>query len=273
MRYYILDDDINIVKILQNIVETDFERLVIGSNTDPEKAIKEILTLKPDAVLIDYLMPSLDGTDVIKKVKALNPDIEFIMISQVADKEMIGDAYKEGLSFFISKPINKIEVNVVLSNLENRLETSEKLKQIISLIGDAHTPAQTVSSHVDQAKSVLFDLGIYSEKGSKDILSIIEIMDNKNMVDSKKAFNHYSKDVKEKGKIIRQRIRRAIGKALRNISYLGLEDYMNETFVKYSSTLFNFESVKLEMDYIRGTSTTRGSVSISKFLENLHEVE
>lgn len=269
MRYYILDDDINIVKILQTIVESDFNRNVIGFNYDPETAIDEIASLKPDAVLIDYLMPKLDGVDVIKKVKAIIPTMEFIMLSQVSDKEMIAEAYSEGLSFFISKPINKIEVNVVLGNLESRIQTAQKLEQIVSLIGNPQPIQAAKVSRVEHARYVLKDLGIYSEKGSRDILSIVELMEIEGIAHYVDAFNLYSEKTDEKGKIIRQRMRRAIVKALRNISYLGLEDYMNEIFVKYSSSLFDFETVKLEMDFIRGINNGRGSVSIDKFMENL----
>ncbi len=47
-------------------------------------------------------------------------------------------------------------------------------------------------------------------------------------------------------------MRRTIGMAMSNIANLGIEDYMNEIFVEFSNTLFNFEQVRREMEYIRG---------------------
>jgi len=44
---------------------------------------------------------------------------------------------------------------------------------------------------------------------------------------------------------------------------------MNETFVEYSNTLFNFEQIKKEMDYIRGKSNIKGSINMKKFLSGL----
>lgn len=269
MKYYILDDDINIVKILKTIIESDFNRNVIGSHTNPKAALDEIILLRPDVVLVDYLMPSLDGVDVIKHMKSILSDIEFIMVSQVSDKAMIGEAYGEGLSFFISKPINKIEVDVVLNNMEDRIKTRRKLNQIINLIGEKSGPSPNINA-CQVSKSVLKDLGIYSEKGSKDMISIIEIIKAEDL-DLNAAVLKYCDIHSEKAKIVKQRMRRSMTKGLRNLAYLGIEDYLNELFVKYSNSLYDFETVKREMDYIRGSNKNRGSLSIDKFLENLAE--
>lgn len=269
MNVYILDDDMNIVKILQKIVVSDFGREVVGMNTDPVVAIEEILTLKPDALIVDYLMPFMDGADVIRKVKAVLPSIAVVMISQVNDKGMIGEAYSEGLSFFISKPINKIEVNAVLKNLQEQLEAEMKLKQIMNLIGQAPPVYPSGDNKVDLVKNVFMELGIYSEKGTKDMIAMAGIMVNENVRDWTKAFEHYCKREDEGTKIVRQRMRRAATKALRNMAYLGLEDNLNNTFVKYAHTLFDFETVKHEMDYLRGTSINKGSLSIDRFMDNV----
>ena len=66
-----------------------------------------------------------------------------------------------------------------------------------------------------------------------------------------------------------QRIRRAINKALVNLANLGIEDYMNDNFVRFSNSLFNFEDVKSEMDYIRGKKSTGGKISVKKFIDGL----
>ncbi len=268
MKYLILDDDINIVKILKTIVEEDFNNRVIGHGTDSNKAIDDILVLKPDVVIIDYLMPEYDGVDVIKKIRAVMPDIVFIMISQVADKEMIGEAYKQGISFFISKPINRFEVLTVLKHIEEKIETTRKLNQIVSLIGHVQPASQI--KHDEVAKSVLKDLGIYSEKGSKDIMTVIELKQSE-AVSIDESIRCICQSMDENPKIIRQRMRRAINKGLRNLAYLGIEDYMNELFIRYSSSLYDFEAVKKEMDYVRGKNAYKGSVSLDKFLENLSE--
>ena len=66
-------------------------------------------------------------------------------------------------------------------------------------------------------------------------------------------------------KAIEMRIRRAIDKALRNVASMGIEDYNNEQFLRFTSTLFDFTEVKKEMDYLRGKSSVSGKINIKNF--------
>ena len=70
-------------------------------------------------------------------------------------------------------------------------------------------------------------------------------------------------------KSMEQRIRRAAAAGLVNLAHLGLEDYGNEIFTEYSNTLYNFEQVRREMDFIRGKSERHGNVKIKNFLNAL----
>ncbi len=70
-------------------------------------------------------------------------------------------------------------------------------------------------------------------------------------------------------KIMKQRIRRSVYSGLANVAHSGIEDYMNDYFVKYSGSLYDFENVKAEMDHIRGKRKSGGKVNLEKFIENL----
>ncbi len=69
---------------------------------------------------------------------------------------------------------------------------------------------------------------------------------------------------------MKQRMRRSLQSAIRNLATMGIEDYMNDDFVSYSGSFFDFEEVKAEMDYIRGgIRTNSGRVNVYKFIEAL----
>lgn len=72
--------------------------------------------------------------------------------------------------------------------------------------------------------------------------------------------------VSDSPKNMEQRIRRTIAAGMSNIAHMGIEDFMNETYTLYSGTLFSFEDVKAEMDYLRGKRSSGGKVSIKKLL-------
>lgn len=284
MKFYILDDLLASVKVLQNIIETKNLGEIAGTNTDVEKAIPEILAKEPDIVMVDLLMPKKDGITVVKEIREINPDISFIMISQVADKKMIQDAYEAGIEFFITKPNNRIEIEKVINNIIEKRQMAEVLKGIRNVIGDSpqvppghdygavasaqptpHPPSKTAKT-----RRILGAIGMLGESGTKDIMAVIEMLANSGEeYMSKTTLDSYAESLEADPKIVKQRIRRAIKKGLTNVASLGVEDYYDDNFSEYANTLFNFEAVRSEMDLLRGKSQYGGSPSIDKFFEGL----
>lgn len=274
MKFYIVDDDINIVKILEGIIEDRKLGRVIGYSYDGDTALKEILEIRPDIVLVDYLMPNKDGASLTKEIRKNNPEIYFIIISQVSDKEMIAESYTSGAEFFISKPINIIEVEKVVRSVSEKIEMSRAISSIKGMLQFEAKPRQINMSQktkqISKIEYILSSIGILGEKGSYDIIKICEYLIESN--DSKCIiydFNGICLKLGENPKIMKQRIRRAITKGIRNIANTGIEDYMNDCFIKYSNSLFDFESVRAEMDYIRGRRNSGGKVNVVKFIENI----
>ncbi|WPC41682.1 DNA-binding domain-containing protein [Clostridium sp. JS66] len=269
MQYYIIDDDVSIVKILTNLLEENGSGEVIGSSNDGETALREILVCNPDIVLVDLLLPKLDGNSLVREVKLLKPKIKFIMISQVSDVRLVADSYNSGIEFFISKPINKIEVEKVTSKVAEKIEIENMLDNIKKLFKDVNPQKKSQDNNIKIIKHVLSRFGMLGEKGTNDIIKIcIYLLETKKSFDECN-FNELSSMLGDNPKTIQQRIRRAIKTGLTNLAYIGIEDYYNESFQDYSKGMFDFASVKAEMDYIKGKNKTGGKVIINKFFEGL----
>lgn len=269
MRYYIIDDDVNIVKILANLIEENGSGEVVGSSNDGETALREILICNPDIVLVDLLLPKLDGNSLVREVKLLKPKIKFIMISQVSDARLVGDSYNSGIEFFISKPINKIEVEKVTSKVAEKIEIENMLDNIKKVFKDVNAEKKQENDNIKIIKHVLSKFGMLGEKGTNDIIKICMYL-----LETKKSFeecnfNDLCSIIGDSPKTVQQRMRRAIKIGLSNLAYIGIEDYYNESFQDYSKGMFDFSSVKAEMDYIKGKNRTGGKVIISKFFEGL----
>ena len=280
MKFYVLDDLVASVKVLENIVESRKLGEVVGSNTDVEKAIPEILAKNPDIVLVDLLMPKKDGITVVKEIREINPDISFIMVSQVADKKMIQDAYEAGIEFFITKPNNRIEIEKVINNVIEKRQMAEVLKGIRSVMGESSVttvgteyqqPSQSPQdTALTKTRRILGTIGMLGEAGTKDIMAVTEMLiSSGEKYENKITLDKYSESLNADPKIVKQRIRRAIKKGLTNVASLGVEDYYDDSFSDYAHTLFNFEAVRSEMDLLRGKSQYGGSPSIDKFFEGL----
>ena len=78
-----------------------------------------------------------------------------------------------------------------------------------------------------------------------------------------------SEGLDQDAKAIEQRVRRATTKGLQNLANLGIEDYYNEIFQSYSSSLFDFKEVRHEMNFMQGKSQYRGKINVKKFIEGL----
>lgn len=275
MKIYIIDDDIAVIKMLENIIE-DFDLgSVCGYSLNGNDCIDEILALSPDIILIDLLMQGKDGISVVKELTNISNNFNFIMISQVSSKNMIGKAYTAGIDFYINKPINSIEVKTVINNVAEKIKyknTMQNIKNIFINDFDQSNLSNSLNELKNKQKKVQYTinkLGMTGEKGSNDIINICKYLIENNLSMSDTSLIELSQIFNVNHKSLEQRIRRAVAKGMTNIAHLGIEDNLNEIFIMYSNSLFNFEEVKAEMDFIRGKSSYSGKVNIRKFIDGL----
>ncbi|QEK12801.1 response regulator [Crassaminicella thermophila] len=289
-NFYIIDDDKGVRKVLKNIISQHDLGYVIGEGDNGIDAIKEIKEFNPDIVLVDLLLPGIDGIAIVSEIKKMNINTNFIMISQVTSKDLVSKAYNKGIEFFIHKPINVVEVISVINKVKekitmhNVIQSFEKAFHNMNILKEytGMTNVQTVSEK-DRVKKVLSQLGILGESGSNDIVEMIsmileqtediraQLLKQKLSELYKMLNKRYRDDYKISSNVgaIEQRIRRAIIKALGNIANMGIEDYGNDIFMRYSNTLFDFKEVRKQMDCARGKSNYGGKISVKKFIEGI----
>ena len=275
MRIYIIEDDISIINILEDIIETHDLGEICGDCGGNVPDVADVLRTKPDVVLVDFLMPVMDGATFVSELRKYNSNIKCIMISQVSSKDLISKAYTAGIDFFINKPINLIEIKSVMNNVRQQIENQRTLDNIRNMFAFSNNAENSqISSPVEneyakKLRIILNKIGISGEKGSADIIKICEYIKNSNSSVSSISVGQMCEAISDNPKSVEQRIRRAIAAGMSNIAHMGIEDFMNETFMSYSATLFSFEDVRTEMDFIRGRIKTNGKVSIKKFIDGL----
>jgi len=105
----IADDNALMVQLLDQIVSSDEELRVVGKAGNGEELIEIIREKKPDVVLMDIIMPKLDGLAVLDRVNH-EPDIKkpaFIVISAVGQEKTTEDAFDLGADYYILKPFDR----------------------------------------------------------------------------------------------------------------------------------------------------------------------
>lgn len=269
MKYYIVDDEIGTIKTLENIVEMRNLGDVIGYSTDPIEGVEKILFTNPEIVLVDLLMSNMDGIALVEAVKKQRKDICFVMLSKVNDKEMIEAAYNAGVEFFINKPINVIEVEKVLKNVADKITMSTLVTSIKGMFENSEKKESHRENLTRDIYFILGILGMTGEKGTADILAICEKLIETHTDYSKETLIAYGNSVEESVKNIEQRMRRAMKKGLNNVANIAINDYGNEVVQTYSNYVFEYKSIKDEMDAIKKGYIGGGRVNVTKFIEGL----
>ncbi|MCH4888317.1 response regulator [Acidaminobacter sp. JC074] len=270
MRFVIVDDDHKIIRIMESIIQSSSLGEVVGVCHEGRKAVQMVSDLEPDIVLIDLLMPEVDGIAIVSALQSLSKVPKCIMISQVTNKNMISKAYESGIEFFINKPINRNEVAKVIEKVTEKIDLETKFEIMGNMFRKNEKRVEKPKDDPMRAIKLIFSkLGIMGEKGTEDILAICNYMiENKQSTFDFKV-KDICKELSDNPKAMEQRLRRAINKGLINLANIGIEDYMNEIFLAYSNSLYDFQNVKAEMDYIRGKRSSGGKISIRRFIENI----
>jgi len=284
LRYYIVDDDPASRMMLRKIITDGELGLVIGEAENGEKSIPAILGTLPDVVLIDFLMPDLDGIETIEKLRSRGFEGQFIMISQIVNKEMVGEAYKKGIEFFIHKPINRVEVQSILKKTAEQYRLRDSLLTIKASLANIATAKPTLKKQNvrELVKTKLSDMGIMSEVGSIDLNEIIEMLIHNNddsptfppLVDiyESLAKGRNVEDTKKEMKAIEQRLRRTISSAIQHMATIGSIDYTSREFEHYAPRYFEFQEVRRLMIEVgeNRLNSSKIKINIKKFLQMLY---
>jgi two-component system, NarL family, response regulator LiaR len=103
IRVFIADDHAVVRQGLRMFLsdEPDFE--LVGEAADGADAVRQVAELKPDVVLMDLLMPVLDGIGAIGRIRAEQPDTEVIALTSVLSDDAVVSAVKAGAIGYVLK--------------------------------------------------------------------------------------------------------------------------------------------------------------------------
>ena len=120
-RILVVDDEIAICNLLRKFLDLKGYEVYTASNG--KTAIAKVKEIRPHIVLLDIMMPGMDGIETLKEIKRLDPRVGVIMITAIADNELGLRTLELGASDYICKPLD-------LAYLEDLLAV-----KIIDLLG------------------------------------------------------------------------------------------------------------------------------------------
>ena len=103
IRVLIVDDHAMVRRGMRDFLDLHDDLEVVGEASDGEGALEAAETLRPDVVVMDLLMPGLDGIAATAELKARHPAIEVVAITSFIEEDRITAAIEAGASGFLLK--------------------------------------------------------------------------------------------------------------------------------------------------------------------------
>jgi two-component system cell cycle response regulator len=163
-KVLVIDDEETITRILAKMLAKDYE--VHVANTG-KSALQLIQTHVFDAIIVDLVMPEMDGHEVMQRVSKVDPDIPSIVITGYSTEDNAIEAVKEGAFDYLKKPLNRNLVEYAVKRAVEQRRMKYEKKQLIERLRESR-------ERLRQANYLLF-----SEKESQreKILSLQRELD------------------------------------------------------------------------------------------------
>jgi DNA-binding NtrC family response regulator len=104
----IIDDETEILNVLSRFL-TRNSNFSVSTYSNPTVALSNMSNLKADLVLLDIMMPQMNGLEVLEKLKANKPEQKVIMMTAYSTLDKVLKSHKEGATHYVMKPFDSLQ--------------------------------------------------------------------------------------------------------------------------------------------------------------------
>ena len=162
----VIDDEINHLKTIQRILLRTKVEVDIADDTD--KVLSMIKTVNYDLVLLDIIMPKINGLELCEIIHRINPGLPIIIMTALMDDDIILKAFEKGAEDFIRKPIQRYELMLRIESILNQKRREEKLLELYKQLQDELEMASVVQKCILPSGFKVYDDSLFSYYSSAD---------------------------------------------------------------------------------------------------------
>ncbi len=147
----IVDDEEMVIASLKALLqlETDYD---VRGFTDPEEAARHAEANALDVVLSDYLMPKMNGIQLLTRIKELQPETSRVLLTGHADKQSAIQAINQVALFqYIEKPWDNSQLLLVINSAVERTRLFRDLREKVDELDSAHSSLKDVQKRLIRA--------------------------------------------------------------------------------------------------------------------------
>lgn len=161
VRLLIVDDHAVVRQGLITFLELQDEIEVVGEAGNGKEALQKVKELEPDVVLMDLVMPVMDGLTAIKEIKLMRPQTEVIALTSFADDEKVFTAIRSGATGYLLKDVQPNDlVKAVLAAERGEVQLHpEVAKKLMHEVVAPAKESEPLDELTEREKEVLGLLG------------------------------------------------------------------------------------------------------------------
>ena len=111
----VVDDDDTIRRLVRIILEADGWRVLEAANG--EEALQRLSADAPPFVVLDVMMPGVDGMEVLRRMRAINDEAKIVMLTAKDDPEILTAAEEAGAAAYLTKPFSAEQLQEIVDRL------------------------------------------------------------------------------------------------------------------------------------------------------------
>ena len=100
----------------------------VSSAFNGQEALEMFEKIKPDIIFVDIIMPEMDGIELSRRIREINPNQIIIVISASNDIQKISESIDIGVNSFIQKPIDTKKIIELLTNVTSLIAKKKKIE-------------------------------------------------------------------------------------------------------------------------------------------------
>lgn len=154
MKILIADDDTLQRELLKGFLENQGHLILAAS--DGHEALKLFETAPVQLVLLDQRMPGMMGDEVLKKMKAINPTVQAIMITAYSEVETAVKVMKLGAGDFLEKPVDLSRLLEKIEEIEQRIAVDEDVAQVEKVVEEGPLPLKMIAQSTEMKDVISF---------------------------------------------------------------------------------------------------------------------
>jgi two-component system response regulator (stage 0 sporulation protein A) len=146
IRVMAIDNNIDVCEMLEAIIRSDHDLEWVGHAEDGVLALETVSDLNPDVILLDIIMPRLDGVALVEQLITIYPKEKpkIIMLSAITQQDIVRNLLKLGIDYYIVKPIDAAILITRIKQAAGRDLVQTHRNQDLEL----HEPEKDIEAHV-----------------------------------------------------------------------------------------------------------------------------